>query len=840
MGAEDIGTDPVLNTAGQKSGLEIWRIENFKLKPVPKSQHGCFYEGDAYIILQTKAIKVRNGEQQFSWNLHFWLGESSSQDEQGTAAMYAVGLDESLGGDPVQYREVQGNESDLFRSYFKSGVIYQKGGISSGFKHVKTNDFSSIQRLLHVKGKRSVQAREVEFSWKSFNLGDSFIIDLGNLIVVYNALKANIQEKIKANELAKDIRDRERAGRAQLEIFDASKSIQDSASSEQITKMEAVFGEKMPSEFPEGESDEKVVANEKVKSCRLFNVSDASGEVVVKEVNAKPLKQSLLKHEDSYILDQGAGNKIWVWKGKSASKRERSQAMSYAMQYCEKREYPKSCPIELMADEAESSMFKQLFKSWSSKNDQVGLGKKWSYNKTLAKQSHAKFDATLLHAEPKQAAEQRMPDNGSGEIKIWRVESSSMKEVEKTSYGQFYSGDSYLLLYTYDKGGKSAHIIYIWQGLKSPADERAASAFLAVGMDDHFGGEPVQIRVEQGHEPRHFLEIFKGKFVIFEGGFNSQTKEKEVVDEVRLFHVKGNTTYNTKAVQVPANASRLNSSDCFILLHPGSIMVWCGHGSNGDEREMAKSMGLQLQNSTDYVVIAENHETNEFWTLLGGKTEYQTTIDKDQADLSEYDGRLFEASNASGKFTVEEIINFQQSDLDSTDVMLLDAWECIFMWVGVDANEEEKKLSVQAAADYLASHPADRSASTPLVTVKQGYEPFHFVGWFQAWDPEFWGEVHWDEYVASGVVTGKGIKLDYESLEKAQKNKKARKNQGRYYSYEELTVAVEDLPEDVDMYQKEMYLSPADFSKTFSMKKQEFNRLKAWKQESLKKQVHLF
>ena len=134
MGAEDIGTDPVLNTAGQKSGLEIWRIENFKLKLVPKSQHGSFYEGDAYIILQTKSIKIRNGEQQFSWNLHFWLGENSSQDEQGTAAMYAVGLDESLGGDPVQYREVQGNESDLFRSYFKSGVIYQNGGISSGFK----------------------------------------------------------------------------------------------------------------------------------------------------------------------------------------------------------------------------------------------------------------------------------------------------------------------------------------------------------------------------------------------------------------------------------------------------------------------------------------------------------------------------------------------------------------------------------------------------------------------------------------------------------------------------------------------------------------------------------
>ena len=68
------------------------------------------------------------------------------------------------------------------------------------------------------------------------------------------------------------------------------------------------------------------------------------------------------------------------------------------------------------------------------------------------------------------------------------------------------------------------------------------------------------------------------------------------------------------------------------------------------------------------------------------------------------------------------------------------------MWVGVNANEEEKKYSVQAAADYLATHPADRDSKTPLITVKQGYEPFNFSGWFQAWDPNHWGQVDWDDY----------------------------------------------------------------------------------------------
>lgn len=52
--------------------------------------------------------------------------------------------------------------------------------MASGFKHVVTNEMD-VKRLLHIKGRWAIRASEVPLDWSSFNKGDCFIIDRGQV-----------------------------------------------------------------------------------------------------------------------------------------------------------------------------------------------------------------------------------------------------------------------------------------------------------------------------------------------------------------------------------------------------------------------------------------------------------------------------------------------------------------------------------------------------------------------------------------------------------------------------------------------------------------------------------
>uniref|UniRef100_A0A4W6DBQ1 Villin like n=1 Tax=Lates calcarifer TaxID=8187 RepID=A0A4W6DBQ1_LATCA len=766
----------------RKPGMQIWTINNMQLVPVPAQGFGNFFEGDCYIVLH---ITEKKGSGQ-SADIHYWIGNSSSQDEQGAAAIYVTQLDEYLGGSPVQHREVQGSESPRFRSYFKNGLIYKKGGVASGFRHVDTNAYN-VLRLLHVKGRKHVAATEVEVSWNSFNNGDIFLLDMGKAIVQWNGPQSNRREKLKAVLLAQDIRDRERGGRAQIGVVEGGN---EEDSPELMKVMMAVLGQRtgqLKDAIPDDKPDQ-------VQNASVRLVFENSGNLVVQEVATQPLTQDLLHSSDCYIVDQ-RGSSVMVWKGKQASKEERREALNRAVGYIKAKNYPSSTTVEVMTEGGESAMFKHLFKSWRDKGQTQGLGSTYSLGK-IAKVDQVKFDVMELHARPELAAQQRMVDDASGDVKVWRIENLELAEVNPSTYGQFYGGDCYLVLYTYQRSNQQQYILYMWQGRHATKDEITACAYQAVNVDNKYNGAPVQVRVVMGKEPRHFLAIFKGKLIIFEGG----TGRPGVVNPdpgARLFQVRGTDELNTKATEVLARASSLNTNDVFLLKTDKTCYLWYGKGCSGDERVMGRAMSDVLSRQ-DKQVVMEDQEPAEFWVALGGKAPYAS--DKRlQREEPPHSPRLFECSNQTGQFRMTEVDDFAQSDLDEEDVMLLDTWEEIFFWVGNLANQQETKEAWNSAQEYLRTHPAGRDPDTPIIFVKQGYEPPTFTGWFNAWDPHKW----------SGGNS-------YEEMKKKLSDAA---------SISQITVE---------------YLSDADFENLLGTTRPDFQRLPKWRQNDLKKKAGLF
>merc|ERR1712002_571204 len=113
-------------------------------------------------------------EEELKYDVHFWIGKYSTQDEYGTAAYKTVELDTFLDDKPIQHREVQGHESALFKSYFEA-IKLLKGGADTGFRRVLPEAYKP--RMMHVKktSNKSIVCTEVSMKKGNLTEDDVFI-----------------------------------------------------------------------------------------------------------------------------------------------------------------------------------------------------------------------------------------------------------------------------------------------------------------------------------------------------------------------------------------------------------------------------------------------------------------------------------------------------------------------------------------------------------------------------------------------------------------------------------------------------------------------------------------
>ena len=78
-------------------------------------------------------------------------------------------------------------------------------------------------------------------------------------------------------------------------------------------------------------------------------------------------------------MNSNSKNGIFAWIGQDSSKEERVQALKSAESFLANNELPKWTKIQRIVENAETTVFKQYFKSWSEAEDSpyFGLGRQY-------------------------------------------------------------------------------------------------------------------------------------------------------------------------------------------------------------------------------------------------------------------------------------------------------------------------------------------------------------------------------------------------------------------------------------------------------------------------------
>ncbi|KAL2338665.1 hypothetical protein Fmac_013111 [Flemingia macrophylla] len=879
-------------------GLEIWRIENFNPVSIPQSSYGKFFTGDSYLILKTIASKggaLRH-------DIHYWLGKDTSQDEAGTSAIKAVELDAALGGRAVQYREVQGHETEKFRSYFKPCIIPQEGGAASGFKHVEAEEHKT--RLFVCKGKHVVQVKEaslilflfhwlveVPFARSSLNHDDIFILDTESKIFQFNGCNSCIQERAKALEVLQYIKDTYHDGKCEIASIEDGKLMSDSETGE----FWACFGGFAPLPRKTASTDDKPAGSHPPKLLCV-------GKGKAAPINTDSLTKELLDTNKCYILD--CGLEVFAWMGRNTSLDERKSASRAADELVRDTNRPKSHTIRVI-EGFETVMFRSKFDSWPQgahgTMPEDGRGKVAALLKRQGLDVKGLVKSELVKEEPQPHID------CTGQLQIWRVNGQEKILLPPTDQSKFYNGDCYIFHYAYPGEDREEYLIGTWIGKTSVEGERASALSLASKMFESMKFLPAQGGQSDGYKNH-----------IAEKGIPDETYSE---DGVALFRIQGYGPENMQAIQVEPVASSLNSSYCYILHSGPTVFSWSGGLTTSDDHELVERMldlikVKEIYNfsqddlMTEDIYILDCH--SEIFVWVGQQVELKTRM---QAltigeQFVEHDFLLEKLSREAPIYIVMEnseppFFTRRFSHWESAkSAMLGNSFQRKLAIVknggtpplvkpkrratvsyggrsGAMPDKSQRSRSVSVSADRvrvrgrspafnaLAANfesPSTRNLSTPPPMVRKLYpkavtpDTTRLASTSSAisrltstFEQPFVREnliprsqrgisaTRKSNADSSDEESSMSSRIESLTIQEDAKEGENEDDEGLpVYPYERVNTASTDPLPDIDVTRREAYLSPAEFQEKLGMAKDEFYKLPKWKQNKLKMAVQLF
>jgi len=255
-----------------------------------------------------------------------------------------VELDDLFDGAGVHHREMQSYESQLFQSYFKH-IAYMEGGLGSGFRHVKPEDYSP--RLFQVhRTKKTVKVHPVAVKASSLNHGDVFVLDAGLVVYTFVGKQANAFDKMKGGAVAHNIVAGRNGKAKKVDIVDDA--------------FWKILGGSEKDVQPASDKDEDAEPDLDPTKTQLVRLDDATGHLTFKKIADKNVTKDMLESNDVFIVDTNIA--VFVWIGNGSSKMEKSGAMKMADEYLAQHGKPKTTPITTLKEGQINFAFEGAFK----------------------------------------------------------------------------------------------------------------------------------------------------------------------------------------------------------------------------------------------------------------------------------------------------------------------------------------------------------------------------------------------------------------------------------------------------------------------------------------------
>uniref|UniRef100_A0A7S0HCD5 Gelsolin-like domain-containing protein n=1 Tax=Phaeocystis antarctica TaxID=33657 RepID=A0A7S0HCD5_9EUKA len=332
----------------------------------------------------------------------------------------------------------------------------------------------------------------------------------------------------------------------------------------------------------------------------------------------------------------------------------------------------------------------------------------------------------------KGAAETEPAWEGAGQepgLKIWRIEQFEVKAWPEAEYGNFYEGDSYIVLQTTKdpESDKLNQDVFFWLGLDSSLDEQGTAAYKTVELDDLLDGAAVQHREVMMHESQEFNALFKQINYLKGGVASGFNHVEEGAYVAKLLQVK-KVGRQTNLIEVVCQRESLNHGDAFILDAGASIYVWKGDSCSPFEAQMANMAAEALEATRNGKSTTTDDIDGAFWEALGGEGDITSAEDAAAVlpvPVEVGEGVLFQLSDADGSLGMEEVGRgeLSMSMLKPFDVFLCDTGPSILVWIGGEASPKESAAAMDTANKYLVQ--MQKPLTTEVTVLKDGHTSGH-------------------------------------------------------------------------------------------------------------------